>query len=536
MRKEALILALALVVLLRVASANTAPIINDLKENILVCESSNFSIEFNVADLDGDKLNIGISPSGPFYVRPISSKAPITTIELFSINLTKLFSNKIYKHTVFITDGKFSDSKEITITVLESNNPPLMGHIPVATIDLNRTRNNFTKIINLADQESGKPEQGRFTFTVSDKQNLLEMSIDKNGVITYIPSESHLGIHEVEVCAKDSGVEGLEEKIGICAANEIESTTCKKFQLAIVKGNSPPTILAHNASNLTDKILSTQKLSFQIYKYDPDKIYPDTYWFVDNKLKEIDTGQSSDSFIYIFGCDVWGRHKVKAVISDGLQNDSMEWAFDVVRIPCPQGVVSREKIGDFVCEEKWGCSEWSPCQNALQSKDIGNLRQNEYEELKQKCLAKGYDENTCGYQVRICLDTNDCNSIEKKPLEIDACYFSLEPSCSDGIQNCHNDRCEFLIDCGGPCPPCPTCSDKIKNQGENGIDCGGPCAQRCKTTPPQEVSEGQIVVKQSMVIAIVIALLIATIQIFRIIHNKQKLEEPSKRKLVLTYE
>ncbi|HRO73594.1 MAG TPA: T9SS type A sorting domain-containing protein, partial [Saprospiraceae bacterium] len=37
------------------------------------------------------------------------------------------------------------------------------------------------------------------------------------------------------------------------------------------------------------------------------------------------------------------------------------------------------------------------------------------------------------------------------------------------------------IDCGGPnCPPCPTCSDGIKNGQETGIDCGGPNCPPCK--------------------------------------------------------
>ena len=47
-------------------------------------------------------------------------------------------------------------------------------------------------------------------------------------------------------------------------------------------------------------------------------------------------------------------------------------------------------------------------------------------------------------------------------------------TCFDGIQN----QGETGIDCGGPCPACPTppsCSDGIQNQGETGIDCGGPC-------------------------------------------------------------
>ncbi len=46
-----------------------------------------------------------------------------------------------------------------------------------------------------------------------------------------------------------------------------------------------------------------------------------------------------------------------------------------------------------------------------------------------------------------------------------------EATCTDGIQN----QGETGVDCGGPCPPCPTCNDGIQNQGETGVDCGGPC-------------------------------------------------------------
>lgn len=56
------------------------------------------------------------------------------------------------------------------------------------------------------------------------------------------------------------------------------------------------------------------------------------------------------------------------------------------------------------------------------------------------------------------------------------------PTCSDGIQN----QGETGVDCGGPCPACATCSDCIQNQGETGIDCGGPCpaCETCEKTLP----------------------------------------------------
>ncbi len=56
-----------------------------------------------------------------------------------------------------------------------------------------------------------------------------------------------------------------------------------------------------------------------------------------------------------------------------------------------------------------------------------------------------------------------------------------KPSCFDGIENCHDGLCESGVDCGGPCNACPSCSDRIQNQGETGMDCGGPC-NACTTT------------------------------------------------------
>ncbi len=45
-------------------------------------------------------------------------------------------------------------------------------------------------------------------------------------------------------------------------------------------------------------------------------------------------------------------------------------------------------------------------------------------------------------------------------------------TCSDGVKN----QGEQGIDCGGPCQnACPSCSDGIRNQDETAVDCGGAC-------------------------------------------------------------
>jgi len=58
----------------------------------------------------------------------------------------------------------------------------------------------------------------------------------------------------------------------------------------------------------------------------------------------------------------------------------------------------------------------------------------------------------------------------------------VDPSCSDGVSNCHDGFCEILVDCGGGCEACASCSDGIKNQGESKVDCEGPCPFDCPTT------------------------------------------------------
>jgi len=126
------------------------------------------------------------------------------------------------------------------------------------------------------------------------------------------------------------------------------------------------------------------------------------------------------------------------------------------------------------CKESWSCSNWSVCR-------------------------------INGYQDRICSDSNRCGSFEDKPAEVQKCIYT--PTCSDGvrngleegidcgglcppcigcfdgIQNCHDDKCEEDIDCGGPCAPCPSCFDGMRNchEGlcEDGVDCGGPCDAKC---------------------------------------------------------
>jgi len=116
------------------------------------------------------------------------------------------------------------------------------------------------------------------------------------------------------------------------------------------------------------------------------------------------------------------------------------------------------------------------------------------------------DERFCGFQITSCYDLNVCNGTKPvlpRPVERRFCYFTENPGCLDGITNCHSGGCELLVDCGGPCAPCATCSDGVQNQGEGGVDCGGPCPYICEAEVPFAMLSSMLIV-----IAIVIAIVV----------------------------
>jgi len=138
--------------------------------------------------------------------------------------------------------------------------------------------------------------------------------------------------------------------------------------------------------------------------------------------------------------------------------------------------------GGGLCTEFWACGFWNECVNVEDAFSLGLLSEETYLDAQELCFFEDYSEEICGYQTKICDDVNACNNdpiVLPSPDSFQACYFVDGPSCSDGITNCHEGSCELLVDCGGPCSACATCSDGVQNQGESGVDCGGPCIYSC---------------------------------------------------------
>jgi len=106
------------------------------------------------------------------------------------------------------------------------------------------------------------------------------------------------------------------------------------------------------------------------------------------------------------------------------------------------------------------CSNWTSCEW---------LPMNSSEILFYARDADGVERRTCTWLT-------NCPG-DMYPAMRRVCDY--KPSCNDTMLNCHEigtfDVCEEDVDCGGPCPFCPNCTDWIHNQNEEGVDCGGAC-------------------------------------------------------------
>jgi hypothetical protein len=308
--------------------------------------------------------------------------------------------------------------------------------------------------------------------------------------MNYTSNESQIGVYNITVCVNDTGIANpFSGILGNCSQDGSSIVSCDDFSLTVTNENRAPTIIDYYPVNLSLSVQGTQNIVFNVTNYDPDGTVPDTYWYVDNSFEQYDSGNLTEDFRYSFGCGVQGLHTVKVEVTDGLLNDSIEWDFDVSLIGCSSpkgGVGGGGGAGGGIsgCQEKWVCGDWKVCQNAKKSLEKGALTGADYRKVEQACIDDGWDERFCGVQFRNCHDSNSCNKSLKRPQEVRSCYFLSQPSCGDGIKNCHDGSCELLIDCGGPCPSCPTCSDNMQNQGEEGIDCGGPCPWKCPVEKP----------------------------------------------------
>jgi hypothetical protein len=523
-------------VLFNILANNTAPAIEEIESQILVCENKELTYAFNVTDIDGDSVTLMLSNLNPFFLWPdyFSGTTTAQNVTLYSVNLNKNYikfgdnATSTYAETIFASDSGASDSKSTNITIIEVNNVPEVRNVTTRTVWAFGENKTFYEAVSVNDTEDGNQNSGNFTFNLTFPNGVTPFfNITTFGVINFTANSTYLGadnasvVYNLSLCVIDNALKTQHPNISLCSPQiGGNQTVCQNFSLTVTAQNRAPRIISHVYSELVFTVLGTSTLSFDVTKTDSDGTIPDAYWYVDSSFKERDAGASEDKYSYAFGCGVSGLHTVKAEITDGELNDSVQWNITVQNVECPvsSGAAAAGGGGGGggrapSCKELWACDVWNDCQNIAEGLETGIIRGENYRRVKEGCAENEWNEIICGYQVRVCVDVHSCNSSFEKPADVQACYFTEHPDCSDGIKNCHDEGCEFLTDCGGPCSPCPSCSDGIKNQGEKGIDCGSPCSEECAVEKPSHVTQ-TVVLSVTTGVVLVTILVIKLYQIF----------------------
>ncbi len=500
--------------------SNSAPLIGNISDPIFVCEGEFMDYRINATDVDEDDLVGDISPKNPFYLDSIGRDVTVSFFEIISGTLMKEDVG-VYSESISVIDTWDAiDSRDIDIDVIEINNVPVIGEIGAQTVWLTGEDSNFYHVVSANDVEDGVTENGTFKFNLTwgGNENLFDVGLN-DGVMNYSPVVGHEGrVYSLRVCAEDNGLSVVHENISLCYPRSGDAEViCDDFSLTVTDENRPPEILNFSPNDSLLGGIGLQAIDYDVSVYDADGTIPDIDWFVDDKIVEHNENKSSDNFSYAFGCEVSGAHSVKVVTSDGLLNDSQEWFVSVVEVECPvlpssSGGGGGGGGGGEFCVEDWLCDDWDVCQNVKRSFDSEILSLEDYSVARDICSQnKEEDERFCGFQITKCHDLNACDRvapISPRPFEKRFCYFTENPGCTDGITNCHDGGCEVLVDCGGPCAACATCSDGKQNQGEVDIDCGGPCPFLCEPEVPFAMISSVLIVVATVLVIIISLILL----------------------------
>jgi hypothetical protein len=526
-----------------IESTNTAPVITLNDDEVFVCEDSSLNYKFNVSDAEDGGISVGISPVFPFLISSESEYFEGTRreITLFSIVLQKEYIG-IHPLEISASDGESSDVENLNVTVMEINHAPDVENLGVVTLWSSGENRTYYNEVGTYDLECACDQtSGNFSYNLTFLNGVTPFfNVSDKGIINFTANENYLGpnnessTYNTTLCVTDFALENPHENISLCGQDGLNITVCRSLNITVTLENRAPYISRYSPTPLAFSAQGTDSLLFNISDFDPDGTIPDTYWYIDGAFAEYDAGSNYDTFSHSFGCGVSGLHTVSVDVTDGLVgcydssdcNASLQWIIFVGFVDCPAeespGGGGGSGGGGGGCVSQWACYDWNNCEKSSEGLARGILEGDSYREILSNCTVLGLGEENCGYQTRDCSDLNNCS--HSLPYDFKACYYSKNPSCADGIKNCHDGSCEFMVDCGGPCGQCPTCSDGLQNQGEYGVDCGGPCPGEClPETPIKSFSAGLVYLFIGLVlVAILIIKLYQTIMTGRIVFAEKE--------------
>lgn len=468
-----------------------------------LCEGSFFRREISAIDYDQNIVDFGIQPETPIYVETLYNKQDgIFYYGAISTSLiTKMMVDTTLQRLLYVYDeDEFHASLSTYFHILEVNRVPEYNRLGVYKLWKSGKDSVFNKTWYVYDIEDGFLEDGLMEINIS-YQNGSEFDLfelNPNGSMYYeATNESIAMAHNLSLCIKDNPIEDVHPNLTEhCGSDGSSNIVCEDMYLTISDENRPVEILdIFPSDNFNVDAFNDTEFWVLIEDFDGD-ILEYSFYHNDDELYYNVTNNYDDDYRYLvnfthfFGCGIDGEQNLTFNVSDGLNFDNFSWVVDVNGVPCEEEVPTYQGGGGpvpFYCVENWGCDSWSTCQNVESSYKLGSLSIDDYYSYKDKCSQLGFSDGSCGFQLRECIDLNQCNNSEYKRVkpEIDQiCHFTKNPNCFDKIKNCHDGSCETGVDCGGPCKPCPTCSDNIQNQGEEGVDCGGPCPIDCEKEMP----------------------------------------------------
>ncbi len=358
-----------------------------------------------------------------------------------------------FRFNVVDASYEVDESGWVSIVVHNVNDDPvlqnktdLIGGIGAMNVDWGA---DFHYDINATDEDGDAP-QFHVDFLnctrLDGGSNCTIFGINQStGEINFTPPFSYIGNYTVNYTVTD-GNGGVDWYVGSFSVNEW--------------GNMPPNITLWDPYGYNVTIFEGESVTFHVNVTD-DNGLPMCSWLMDSAEIEDQTGPCTDfesSYTYGASYEDSGVYNITIMVGDGQFVVMHQWRLVVLDKEPPAEIPKRSwgRAEVPACIENWRCTAWSDC-----SKE--------------------------GIQIRVCVDLSNCSTALDRPQMTRYCTYTPEPTCYDGVQNCHDGLCEILADCGGPCSSCPTCSDGILNchangQCEEGTDCGGPC-RPCVTLP-----------------------------------------------------
>ncbi len=254
---------------------------------------------------EGVLLSFGVSASDADGTTPTLTTSTLPTGSGFTDNgngtgsfswIPTLSQSGIYPVTFYASDGAATDSEVVTITVTNSNQPPVLAAIGAQTVDENTL---LTVAVSASDADGTTP-----TLTTSTPPTGAAFTDNGNGTgsFTWTPTFAQSGVYSVTFYASD----------GLATDSEVVSITVNNV-------NQPPVLAAIGAQSTTENV----PLSFGVSGSDADGTTPTlTTSTLPTGAAFADNGDGTGTFNWTPTFTQSGVYPVTFYVSDGVAVDS----------------------------------------------------------------------------------------------------------------------------------------------------------------------------------------------------------------------